>query len=213
MTRRARLLGLQLAVKRVLDATLAAVLLVVLLPVMAVIAVLIKATSGGDVMFRQRRAGRNGRWFTIYKFRTMTPGVSERSGAVSADDPRITRVGRFLRRTSLDELPQLLNVLKGEMSFVGPRPDLPHHVERYTPFQQRRLAFRPGITGWAQVSGRNELSWEERIKLDIEYIENWSLVRDLAVVARTAAVVLTGKGSAAAATRRNGSVANAEDVA
>jgi len=112
------------------------------------------------------------------------------------DDPRITPVGKILRRTSVDELPQLVNVLRGDMSIVGPRPDLPHHVEKYTDCQRRRLEVRPGITGWAQVSGRNDLSWEERIKLDGEYIERWSLLLDLAVLAKTARVVLGGAGAA-----------------
>jgi exopolysaccharide biosynthesis polyprenyl glycosylphosphotransferase len=192
------LIRAQLAVKRALDVLLSAVLLVIFLPVMMVIAVAVKATSPGKIVFRQRRAGKDGRLFTIYKFRTMTKDASQsRPGTyLYPDDPRITRVGKFLRASSLDELPQLLNVLKGEMSFVGPRPDLPHHVEKYTAFQRQRLDVRPGITGWAQVSGRNQITWEDRIKLDAEYIRHWSLLRDLVVVLRTVAVVLGRKGVA-----------------
>lgn len=187
----------QLAVKRAADIVGSAVLLLILLPALVVIGVAIKATSPGDVVFRQQRIGMNGRLFTMYKFRTMTREASRSPAArISEDDPRITRIGRFLRSSSLDELPQLLNVLRGEMSIVGPRPDIPRHVETYTAFQRQRLAVRPGITGWAQVSGRNQLSWEERIKLDVEYIQSWSLLRDLEVIARTAAVVLSGKGAA-----------------
>lgn len=187
----------QLAVKRLVDIVLSAVLLVALLPVMILIGLAVKATSPGEIIFRQQRAGRGGRPFTIYKFRTMThdPLRSSRTTRVYEDDPRITRVGKFLRRTGLDELPQIANVLLGDMSFVGPRPDLVHHVERYTPDQRRRLVVRPGITGWAQVAGRNELSWDERIALDAEYLQGWSLWRDVAVVAKTAAVVLSGKGA------------------
>jgi lipopolysaccharide/colanic/teichoic acid biosynthesis glycosyltransferase len=143
----------QLAVKLAVDVLVSAVLLVILLPAMIVIAVAVKATSPGEIVYRQKRAGRDGRDFTIYKFRTMTQEAS-RSGLASRvyrGDPRITRVGRFLRATSLDELPQLLNVLRGEMSIVGPRPDVPQHVENYTAFQRQRLEVRPGITGWAQV--------------------------------------------------------------
>lgn len=205
------LVSLQLAAKRAFDIVLASTLLALLTPAMALIAVLVRADSRGEVIFRQRRAGRDGRPFTIYKFRTMVMGAAR--GPVSVDDPRVTTVGWVLRRTSFDELPQLLNVLKGDMSFVGPRPDTLGHVERYTPFQRRRLAFRPGITGWAQVRGRNDLSWEERIKLDVEYIENWSLARDLAVLVRTPAVVLAGTGVTATSKPSDGSPTQTEDVA
>ena len=112
-------------------------------------------------------------------------------------DPRITATGRWLRSTSLDELPQLVNVLLGDMSFVGPRPDLPHHVDRYSERQRRRLEMRPGITGWAQVNGRNEIPWSERIEMDLEYVDGWSLARDARIAVRTVAVVLTGRGAEA----------------
>ena len=189
---------MQLAVKRLVDIVLSAVLLVALLPVMIVIGVAVKATSPGEIIFRQQRGGRGGRPFMIYKFRTMAhdPLWSSRTTRVYEDDPRITRVGKLLRRMSLDELPQIVNVLLGDMSFVGPRPDLLHHVERYTPDQRHRLEVRPGITGWAQVAGRNDLSWDERIALDAEYLQDWSLRRDIAIVAKTAAVVLSGRGAA-----------------
>jgi lipopolysaccharide/colanic/teichoic acid biosynthesis glycosyltransferase len=185
-----------LAVKRTLDVVGSAMLLVVLLPLLAAIGTLVKATSPGEVVFRQKRAGRGGRPFTIYKFRTMVQDAPRSALGTYCyrDDPRITRAGRLLRKTSLDELPQLWNVLRGDMSFVGPRPDLLHHVERYTPAQRRRLEMRPGITGWAQVRGRNAIPWDRRIELDLEYIDAWSLARDLHVVLRTIVVVATREG-------------------
>ena len=188
----------QRAAKRTADVVWAAVLLILLLPVLLIVAVVVRVTSRGQVIFRQQRIGKDGRPFVIYKFRTMTAGAdgSQLGTYAHRDDPRITPVGKILRRTSVDELPQLVNVLRGDMSIVGPRPDLPHHVEKYTDCQRRRLEVRPGITGWAQVSGRNDLSWEERIKLDGEYIERWSLLLDLAVLAKTAGVVLGGAGAA-----------------
>lgn len=185
-----------LALKRVVDVGVAAVALLVLLPALLVIAAAIRLTSPGGALFRQARAGKAGREFVIMKFRTMDvatfrpPG----SGLLYADDPRITRVGRVLRRTGLDELPQLLNVLRGEMSLVGPRPDLPHHAEQYTPEQRIRLEMRPGITGWAQVAGRNDIPWEQRIALDVEYVRGWSLWLDARVIVRTIRVVLAGRG-------------------
>ena len=187
----------QLAVKRAIDVAGAAALLVALLPLLLALAALVKATSPGEAVFRQRRVGRGGRPFTIYKFRTMVKDApaSPLGSYCYRDDPRITRLGRVLRRTSLDELPQLVNVLAGDMSFVGPRPDLPHHVERYTPRQRRRLELRPGVTGWAQVNGRNGISWAERIELDLEYVDGWSLWRDARVLARTVAVVLRREGT------------------
>jgi lipopolysaccharide/colanic/teichoic acid biosynthesis glycosyltransferase len=186
----------QLLVKRVIDVAAASLLLVVLAPLMAAIAVAVRATSPGEALFRQARVGRNGKPFTIYKFRTMVRDAprSPLGSYCYANDPRITRVGRALRATSLDELPQLLNVVRGDMSFVGPRPDLPHHAERYTAAQRRRLDVRPGITGWAQVNGRNAIPWERRIELDLEYVARWSLQLDAAIGLRTIAAVLTGRG-------------------
>jgi lipopolysaccharide/colanic/teichoic acid biosynthesis glycosyltransferase len=187
-----------LLVKRAVDVALSAALLVLFSPLLAAIGAAVKATSPGEAVFRQRRMGRGGRPFTIYKFRTMVRDAprSPLGTYCYADDPRVTPLGRLLRATSLDELPQLVNVLKGDMSFVGPRPDLPHHVERYTAAQRRRLAMRPGITGWAQVNGRNGIPWDRRIALDVEYVDRWSLKLDAAIVARTVAVVATGRGSA-----------------
>jgi len=194
---RSALLRAEVAAKRAFDVLLAGVLLILLLPPLAIVAIVVRATSPGEVIFRQERVGRGGPPFVIYKFRTMIPHAprSVLGSYAYRDDPLITRVGRLLRRTSLDELPQLVNVLKGDMSIVGPRPDLPHHVDKYTAFQRRRLQVRPGITGWAQVSGRNELSWEERIKLDVEYVERWSLFLDLIVLLKTFGAVLSAKGS------------------
>ena len=205
---------IQLAVKRLVDVVMSVVLLLILLPVMLVTAAAVKIASPGPIVFTQRRAGRDGRLFTIYKFRSMTQEASqsERGTRIYEDDSRITSVGKVLRATSLDELPQLFNVLKGEMSFVGPRPDLPHHVEKYTPFQRQRLTVRPGITGWAQISGRNELTWEERIRLDVGYLQNWSLVRDLNVLIRTLAVVLSRKGVAVPRNVGNPSAGKGEET-
>jgi lipopolysaccharide/colanic/teichoic acid biosynthesis glycosyltransferase len=194
---RASVRALQLAVKRAADVAGAAVLLAALSPLMAVIAAAVKLDSEGEVVFRQQRVGRGGRLFTILKFRTMVKDAprSPLGTYCYQDDPRITRVGKLLRRTSLDELPQLVNVLRGDMSFVGPRPDLPHHVARYTERQRGRLALRPGITGWAQVNGRNGIPWDARIELDLAYVVGWSLWRDVAVAARTVKVVLRREGT------------------
>jgi lipopolysaccharide/colanic/teichoic acid biosynthesis glycosyltransferase len=190
---------LQLGVKRGADVLVSALLLAALAPALALIAAWVKATSPGEAIFKQKRVGKGGRVFTIYKFRTMVKDApsSPLGTYCYQDDPRITSAGKVLRKTSLDELPQLLNVLKGDMSFVGPRPDLPHHVERYSERQRRRLDMRPGITGWAQVNGRNQIPWNERIEMDLEYVEGWSLLRDAGIAFRTVAVVLTGKGAEA----------------
>jgi lipopolysaccharide/colanic/teichoic acid biosynthesis glycosyltransferase len=181
-------------VKEVGDRVLAAVGLVVLSPVYAGIAAWIAAESGWPVLFRQARAGRGGRPFSMLKFRTMVPdavqvgralAISDDPFGVIPDDPRITRSGRFLRRTSLDELPQLLNVLRGEMSLVGPRPDLLEQVANYTDGDRRRLAVKPGITGCAQIHGRDEIPWDERFELDAWYVDNWSLALDARIVLAT----------------------------
>jgi lipopolysaccharide/colanic/teichoic acid biosynthesis glycosyltransferase len=189
--------AVQLAVKRALDVAGSAVLVTALSPLMLVVGAAVRIDSKGGAIFRQQRVGRGGRPFTILKFRTMVE-EADRSALGTycyRDDPRITRAGRLLRRTSLDELPQLVNVLMGDMSFVGPRPDLPHHVARYDARQRGRLAMRPGITGWAQVNGRNGIPWAERIELDLAYVEGWSLWRDLRVAARTVWVVLAREGT------------------
>ncbi|MEJ2636997.1 MAG: sugar transferase [Calditrichia bacterium] len=191
------IIRIQLAVKRAVDIMLSLALLAALSPLLAVVALLVKYSSPGEIIFKQRRAGKNGRNFTIYKFRTMVQDApkSTLGSYCYQDDPRLTGIGKILRKASLDELPQFLNILKGEMSFVGPRPDLPHHAEKYSSFQRKRLRMKPGITGRAQVNGRNELSWDERIKLDVDYIETWSLLSDIKIIFKTVMVVLTGRGS------------------
>jgi lipopolysaccharide/colanic/teichoic acid biosynthesis glycosyltransferase len=148
------------------------------------------------VLYGQRRAGRDGRPFEVLKLRTMVDGAEHIGAglAIDADDPRVTRVGAFLRRTSLDEVPNLVNVLRGEMSLIGPRPTLPVQVQQYTQRQRGRLAVKPGITGWAQVNGRASLPWAERIELDLYYIEHRSLGLDLKIALRTIAMVLGGSG-------------------
>jgi lipopolysaccharide/colanic/teichoic acid biosynthesis glycosyltransferase len=185
-------------VPRAVDVIIAAIALLIALPVLAIAAIVIKLGSRGSVLYRQRRVGRHGSEFELYKLRTMVPG-SDPVGigtAVGASDPRVTSTGRTLRRFSLDELPNLINVLKGEMAIVGPRPTLPAQVELYTPEQRRRLEVKPGITGWAQVNGRAAVSWEERITLDVWYVDNRSPVLDARILARTAKLLLTGRGLA-----------------
>jgi len=184
--------GLQLAGKRMLDVTISIVALLLLAVPFGIIAVAIKFDSKGPVFFRQERVGKGGKVFRPWKFRTMAVGqVEEGMGRhVSPDDPWITRVGRVLREWGLDELPQLLNVLVGQMSLVGPRPTLQAQVERYNDFQRRRLFVKPGITGWALIHGRNRLPWSERIVLDNWYIDNWSLWLDIKIVILTVWVVL-----------------------
>lgn len=196
----------QLVVKRGSDILAAAGGLALTAPLLAVVGVLIRRESPGPAVFRQDRVGLDGRPFRVLKLRTMTVGIPDLPGASRADldAARITRTGRLLRRTGIDELPQLVNVLRGEMSLIGPRPDLPHHVERYDERQRGRLAMRPGLTGWAQVHGRNAITWEERIELDLEYIERWSLRLDSRIIASTFRVLLTGRGSDLADVTRKG---------
>ena len=181
---------------RALDTVLAALALAVAAPVLAVAAILIRMESRGPVVFRQRRVGLDGRPFDLWKLRTMVSGA-EAMGAgiyVLEGDPRITRAGRMLRRFSLDELPNLVNVLRGEMAMVGPRPTVQEQVDRYTDRQRRRLEVKPGLTGWAQVHGRASLPWPERIELDVWYVDNRSLLLDLKILARTARLLATGRG-------------------
>jgi len=183
---------------RILDILIAALALIVLSPVVAVAAVAIKLGSRGPVVYRQRRVGRGGREFELLKLRTMVPG-SDPVGVgkvVARDDPRVTSAGRFLRRTSLDEIPNLVNVLRGEMAIVGPRPTIPAQVKDYTPFQHRRHEVRPGLTGWAQVQGRAGIPWEERIELDVEYVDRRGLDLDLRILAKTTRLLLSGHGLA-----------------
>jgi lipopolysaccharide/colanic/teichoic acid biosynthesis glycosyltransferase len=179
-----------------LDVLLAAVLLAIACPLLALAALAIRLESRGPVFYRQLRVGRHGESFQLWKLRTMVPGA-ETMGAgiyVIEGDPRITRVGRLLRRFSLDELPNLVNVLRGEMAIVGPRPTVQEQVDRYTDRQRRRLEVKPGITGWAQINGRTSLPWPERIELDVWYVEHRSLRLDLRILMRTARLLATGHG-------------------
>jgi lipopolysaccharide/colanic/teichoic acid biosynthesis glycosyltransferase len=183
-------------IRRALDIVFSCVTLIVTSPALAMAILAVRLESPGPVIYSQRRVGRDGRTFDVLKLRTMVDGAEHLGAklAVDADDPRITRVGAFLRRTSLDELPNLLNVLRGDMSVIGPRPTLPAQVEQYTPRQRGRLQIKPGITGWAQVNGRASLPWDERIELDLFYIEHRSLSLDLKILRRTVAMVLGGSG-------------------
>jgi lipopolysaccharide/colanic/teichoic acid biosynthesis glycosyltransferase len=181
---------------RALDLVVASLVLAVTAPLLALAAILIKLESRGPVFYRQRRVGRHGEPFELWKLRTMVPGA-ETMGAgiyVVEGDTRITRVGRLLRRFSLDELPNLVNVLKGELAIVGPRPTVQEQVDRYTDRQRRRLEVKPGITGWAQINGRTSLPWPERIELDVWYVEHRSLGLDLRILARTVRMLATGRG-------------------
>jgi lipopolysaccharide/colanic/teichoic acid biosynthesis glycosyltransferase len=182
--------------KRALDLVVAAIALVLTGPVVAVAAAIVRLESHGHPIYRQRRVGCRGAPFELYKLRTMVSGAESMGAglAVDAGDERITRLGAILRRTSCDELPNLVNVLRGEMSLVGPRPTVQVQVDRYTPRQRRRLDALPGITGWAQVNGRASLPWHDRIELDIWYVEHASLRLDLRILARTLRMVTTGHG-------------------
>ncbi len=200
----------QAMLKSMIDRILGAVLLVLLSPVMAVAALLVKREDHGPVLLHQTRVGLDGHEFAMLKFRSMVPNAAgmraelldEVEDAVDRgpmfkrrNDPRITRIGRILRRTSIDELPQLLNVVRGDMSLVGPRPPLPHEVTTYTPTAKRRLLVRPGMTGLWQINGRSDLSWDDTIRLDLYYVENWSVTFDLLILFRTAKAVLQQKGA------------------
>jgi exopolysaccharide biosynthesis polyprenyl glycosylphosphotransferase len=201
------LTGGQRLVKEVFDRIVSLVLLVLLSPLFLVLAIVVRSSSRGPVFFRQVRVGRDGREFTMYKFRTMVDDADRRQHEVAhldeADgvlfkiraDPRVTRAGSVLRRHSLDELPQLWNVLRGQMSIVGPRPPLPSEVQQYGSDAQRRLLVKPGMSGLWQVSGRSELSWEESIRLDLYYVENWSPALDAQILWRTVGAVVRGRGA------------------
>ncbi|MGQ4544299.1 sugar transferase [Dermabacteraceae bacterium P13088] len=195
--------------KRAFDVVVASGILLVLSPLLLVIALVIKLGDGGPVLFKQTRVGRDGEEFGCFKFRSMVPDAEERLAELAkeaqdkgnlvmfkmADDPRITKAGKFLRRFSLDEFPQLINVLRGEMSLVGPRPALPKEVALYDDIARRRLSVRPGMTGLWQVSGRSDLSWEETVRLDLYYVDNWSFVRDLGILAQTANAMVSSRGA------------------
>lgn len=188
--------GFYRAVKRFLDVTASFLGLVLLSPLLLAVSILIKIDSRGPVIFRQKRIGRNGKVFVIYKFRSMCVGAEKTGSGVYSGkgDARVTRIGKILRATSIDELPQLLNILKGEMSFVGPRPPLTYHpwkYEEYTDFQKRMFEVRPGITGWAQVNGRKDVEWHKRIELNVWYVDHMSLLLDIKIMFMTAFKVLT----------------------
>ena len=198
---------IRLLVKRAIDIVVSATVLLASLPILLAIAIATKLSSPGPVLFRQTRCGLNGRRFTLYKFRTMVADAEERMAQVEhlnemsgpvfkvRDDPRITPLGRLLRRYSLDELPQLWNVLTGSMSLVGPRPPIPGEVERYERWQRRRLSMRPGLTCLWQVTGRNDVDFDRWMELDLQYIDSWSPLLDLKILARTIPVVLSGRGA------------------
>ena len=182
--------------KRAMDVVIASAGLLLGSPVLVAAMAAIRLEGAGHPIYRQRRIGRDGEPFDLYKLRTMVHGAEHMGAgmAVNEGDSRITRVGAFLRRTSLDELPNLVNVLRGDMSIVGPRPTIPVQVEQYTERQRGRLAVKPGITGWAQVNGRASLPWADRIELDLWYVEHQSLRLDLRILARTAAILVRGEG-------------------
>ena len=196
-----------LCVKRVLDIFISSVVLIIISPVMLAIALAIKSDSPGPVLFKQRRVGLKGKGFTLYKFRSMFKDAEafrkelERFNEMTApvfkikDDPRVTRIGRFIRKFSIDELPQLFNVLKGDMSLVGIRPPLPEEVAEYGERHLRRLTIKPGITGIWQVSGRNEIDFEEWIKLDLHYIDSWSPALDFKLLIKTIPAVIFANGA------------------
>jgi lipopolysaccharide/colanic/teichoic acid biosynthesis glycosyltransferase len=184
---------------RAADLLIAAVGVLLVSPLLALAAIAIRLESPGPIFYRQRRVGKGGEVFDLFKLRTMRQGADPIGvgTAVTSDDPRVTRVGRLLRRFALDELPNLINVLRGDMRIVGPRATLPAQVELYTPRQLRRLDLRPGVTGWAQIHGRAGIPWEERIELDVWYVEHRSLWLDLKILAKTPAALLGGAGNVA----------------
>jgi exopolysaccharide biosynthesis polyprenyl glycosylphosphotransferase len=202
-----RFSGLRQVLKNAIDRTLAAMVLLILSPMLLTIGIVIRLTSSGPALFKQTRVGRDGHFFTMVKFRSMNVNaehqldnleeLNEGNGVLFKvrDDPRITPVGKFLRKYSLDELPQLINVLTGTMSLVGPRPPLPTEVEKYQDHVRRRLLVKPGLTGLWQVSGRSDLSWDESVRLDLRYVENWSPVLDLMILWKTVRAVTRGSGA------------------
>ncbi|MGQ4538375.1 sugar transferase [Dermabacteraceae bacterium P7074] len=195
--------------KRAFDVVVSAMILLALSPLLLLISLIIKVSDGGPVLFKQNRVGRDGEEFGCFKFRSMVPDAEERLAELAkeaqdkgnlvmfkmSEDPRITKVGKVLRRFSLDEFPQLLNVIRGEMSLVGPRPALPKEVALYDDIARRRLSVRPGMTGLWQVSGRSDLSWEETVRLDLYYVDNWSFVRDLSILGKTARAIISSRGA------------------
>ena len=190
----------RLAVKRAIDVAVAAVGLVLSSPLLALIAVGVRLRLGRPLLYRQVRPGRDEQLFTIVKFRSMTDAVDD-TGALLPDAQRLTRFGNFLRNSSLDELPQLVNVLRGDMSLVGPRPLLVEYLPLYSPEQRRRHAMRPGMTGWSQVTGRAQITWADHLAADAWYVENWSLRLDFRILARTVRAVIRREGVSVPGTR------------
>lgn len=171
--------------KRIMDFVASLTALIILSPLIALSAVLVKISDGGSVIFKQRRPGKDGKIFTVYKFRTMSEKTEDENGRELSDVERMTKIGSFLRKTSLDELPQLFNVLKGDMSFIGPRPLLCEYLDLYTPYQMRRHEVLPGISGLAQVNGRNAITWEEKFDYDVYYVDHMSFWLDLKIIFKT----------------------------
>jgi sugar transferase EpsL len=179
--------------KRLLDIILSATGLIMLSPLLIILAVIIRLKMGNPVLFRQKRPGLCSRGFVIYKFRTMTD-QADKSRQLLPDEKRLPALGRFLRSTSMDELPELFNVLKGDMSIVGPRPLMMKYLDRYTPEQARRHEVKPGITGWAQINGRNAISWEDKFKLDVWYVDNWNVLLDIKIILKSIWMVIARQG-------------------
>lgn len=182
--------------KRICDFAFALMVSIILLPILIIISILIKIDSNGPVIFKQARLGKNGTTFNVWKFRTMCNNAEKIGIGLSTaeNDPRITRIGKVLRKMSVDELPQLVNIILGEMSFIGPRPAPISHLKKYSKLDLRRLEVLPGMTGWAQVNGRNKLTWPERIEKDIWYVENISFLLDIIIVFKTIKVILSSEG-------------------
>lgn len=180
-------------IKRILDIISSLLAIIILSPLLAVTAVLVKTKLGSPVLFRQERPGKDEKIFTLMKFRTMTDERDE-NGELLPDEVRLTKFGKFLRSTSIDELPELFNILKGDMSVIGPRPLLVEYIPRYNEHQHRRHEVRPGLSGWAQVNGRNSISWEEKFDLDVEYVDNYSFAMDVKILFMTVLNVLKKEG-------------------
>lgn len=181
-------------IKRIMDFTVALFLLIILSPLMLLSAILIAAGHDGPVLFKQERPGKDGKIFTVYKFRTMSTNLSDKNGREMSDFERMTKIGRLLRKTSVDELPQLFNIIKGDMSFIGPRPLLTEYLELYSPEQMRRHEVLPGISGWAQVNGRNTLTWDEKFAYDIYYVDHYGFAMDMKIFFKTIENVLRQDG-------------------
>ena len=181
-------------IKRGMDFAVALVALLFLSPLMLIVSILIKINRDGPVLFKQKRPGLNGKIFTVYKFRTMSVKTHDPNGRELSDFERMSKIGSLLRKTSVDEIPQFINILKGDMSFIGPRPLLTEYIELYTPEQMRRHEVRPGISGWAQVNGRNTITWEEKFRYDVEYVDKMSLKMDIYILIKTVLNVLKQDG-------------------